>query len=346
MMNKELIQKCLLDFGLTEEEINSLTTEEAICYVKFHHEKKYGTSSILFIGFSDEDTITLSNKAKTAGLTVNSKISSNLTFVCGSETADDKRIKKSQEYGAKLLSKTEFETIFGYIDYNLSNCSLIYDTTIPIELRIAKPLSNFDKKVEIKSFSFDSNEKYFVNLYSMTCSCKDYEKKNRNQYVKGDLRRFCKHLMYDYKSNFGLKGASNFHKFIFENNQTLYGQFKNFTLENLVTPVIVNFETKDDWWNIFIENEKGIYKSYGYSPSDERFSYGEVPRGLTAPLRQKLKELKNQLNGTNSSQSSTKKSNSSNQNKSNQSKKIKSENGGCATIMILPIALILYFLLS
>ena len=50
----------------------------------------------------------LMSKASNSGLSVNSKISSNLTFVCASETADDKRIKKSQEYGAKLLSKNEF----------------------------------------------------------------------------------------------------------------------------------------------------------------------------------------------------------------------------------------------
>jgi len=345
-MDKELIQKYLLDFGLKQEEINSLTSEQAICYIKFHHQKKYGTSSILFIGFSDEDTKTLSNKAKTAGLTVNSKISNNLTFVCGSETADDKRIKKSLEYGAKLLLKAEFETLFSHSDYNLSNCSLIYDTSIPVELRIAKPLSNFDKNVEINSFSFDSDEKYSVNLYNMTCSCKDFEKKYRSQYTKGDLRRFCKHLIHEYKTNFGLIGASNFHKFIFENNQTLYKQFKYFTLEKLPTPVIVNFESKDDWWNIFIENEKGVYKSYGYSPLDERFSYGEVPRGLTVPLRQKLKELKNQLNGTTNIQAKTTKSNYSQQKKSIQNQQTPPPSGGCLTIIILPVIFILYMLLS
>lgn len=345
-MDKELIQKYSLDFGLKQEEINSLTPEQAICYIKFHHEKKYGTSSILFIGFSDEDSITLSNKAKTVGLTVNSKISSNLTFVCGSETADDKRIKKSQENGAKLLSKSEFETLFSQSDYILSNCSLIYDTSIPVELRIAKPLSNFDKNVEINSFSIESDEKYSVNLYNMTCSCKDYEKKNRSQYAKGDLRRLCKHLIHEYKSNFGIKGASKFHKFIFENNQTLYKQFNFFKLEKLTTPVFINFESKDDWWNIFIEDERGVYKSYGYSPIDERFSYGEVPRGLTAPLRQKLKELKNQLNGTNYSQNSVPKINYSNKEKSVKIKETQPTETGCLTLIILPVIFMLYLLLS
>ncbi|MBP6754952.1 MAG: hypothetical protein KA210_02300 [Bacteroidia bacterium] len=344
-MDKELIEKLLLDFGINSKEINLLTPEEGICYLKFHHEKKYGISSILFIGFSDENTKSLLNTTKTAGLTVNSKISSNLTFICGSETADEKRIKKAKEYGAKQLSKNDFKTLFAPINYNLTNCTLIYDSSIPTEIRIAKPLSNFDTNIEISSFSFDSDEKYSVNLYNMTCSCKDFEKKNRSQYVKGDLRRLCKHLIHEYKSNFGLEGASNFHKFIFENNQTLFKNFKNFKLEKLPKPVIVNFESKDNWWNIFIENEKGFYKSYGYSPIDERFSYGEVPRGLTAPLRQKLKEVKNQLNGSNSFQSNSKKSNSSHQKKSSRSNTTHSEMGGCATVMILPIILILYLLL-
>lgn len=355
-MDKELIQQYLSDFGLKQEEINLLTLEQAISYIKFHHEKKYGASSILFTDFSDEDNKTLSNKAKAAGLTVNSKISSNLTFICAADNADIKRIKKAQDYGAKLLSKSTFEALFNPGDYKLNDCTLIYDTSIPVELRIAKPLSNFDKNVEVNSFSFDSDEKYSVNLYSMTCSCKDFEKKHRSQYVKGDLRRFCKHLIHEYKTGFGLIGLSAFHKFIFENNQTLYKQFKNFNLEKLPSPVIVNFESKDEWWNIFIQNEKGVYKSYGYSPTDERFSYGEVPRGLTVPLRQKLKELKNQLNGVSNVQTVKPKTNYGQQKKSTnhysssnnptQSHKSQQTGGGCLTIIILPIVFVLYLLLS
>ncbi len=310
--------------------------------VQFHRYRH----SIIFIDFSEEDNKSLSKKAKVAGLAVNSKISSNLTFICGSESADIKRIKKAQEYGAKLLTKNDFETLFNPNDYKLNNCTLIYDTSIPIELRIAKPLSNFDKNVEINSFSFDSDEKYSVNLYNMTCSCKNFEKKYRSQYVKGDLRRFCKHLINEYKSSFGLMELSNFHKFIFENNQTLYKELKSFTLENLPSPVIVNFESKDEWWNIFIQNEKGVYKSYGYSPLDERFSYGEAPRGLTIPLRQKLKELKNQLNGTSNYQATKPKSSYSQQNKSTQSHNVQQTRGGCFTIIVLPLFYILYVLLS
>jgi len=236
--------------------------------------------------------------------------------------------------------------LFSDIEYNLRNCTLIYDISVPVELRIAKPLSNFDRTLEVASFSFESKEKYLVNLYTSTCSCKDFSQQNRSQYVQGDIRRFCKHLMQEYKSNFGLSAATDFQKFIIENSQTLYTQVEYLKLDELTTPVIVNYRFKDEWWNIFIQNEKGAYKSYGYSPMDGRFSYGETPRGLTAPLRQKLEKLRSQLGGTSNSQPITKKRDNSHQKKSIQSNKAKPTEGGCATIMILPAILILYHLLS
>lgn len=356
-MDNDITRNYLLDLGLNQEEIDSLTPEHAICYIKFHSERKFKTASIIFIGFSDEDTTSLWNKARTAGLSVYSNIGRTVTFICAAETADDIRILKAKEYEAKLLSKTEFETLCIHVDYNLSNCALIYDTSIPVELRIAKPLSDFDKNVEIDSFTSNSNEQYSVNIYNMTCSCYDFKKKIRSQFSKGDLRRFCKHLIHEYKLNFGLTEAGNFQKFIFENGRALYTQFDYFTLEKLPTPVMVNFETKDDWWIIFIENEKGIYKRYSYSPIDERFFFGEGPRGLTVLVRQKLKELTKKLNGTSNSQSKTTKSNASPQtSKSNghashqkiarQRNTKQPQKGGCAAVFILPVIVILYFLLA
>ena len=346
-MNTGITQKSILNFGLRQEEIDKLSIEEAICYIRYHHEKKYGTSSILFIGFSDEERIELTNSAKTAGMTVNSKISNNLTFICGSETADDKRIKKALEYGAKLLSKNEFDIIFGLNQYNLTNCSEIFDTSIPVELRIAKPLSNFDNNIEINSFSLESDEQYIVNIYKMTCSCKNFELKNRSKYPKGDIRRLCKHLINTYKNNFGIKNTSKFQNYIFENNQTLHKDFKKFTLDNIPYPVTVNYDSKDEWWNIFIEKENGIYECYGYNPMEERFSYGEVPRGMTAPLRQKLKEMKKQLDGETISIKSNVPKNINNHKEIPIKVQVKEETkSGCFSVVILPIIFILYLLIS
>ena len=47
----EIIKK----LGITEEEINQYGDVFLINYLKFHHKKYYGESSILFLGFTEEE---------------------------------------------------------------------------------------------------------------------------------------------------------------------------------------------------------------------------------------------------------------------------------------------------
>ena len=303
METEEKIRNYLLEYGLKQKEIDNLKFEDAIQYLKFYHGKKRSGSRIFFLGFSETETNWMSDKAKECGLTVSSQNHNYLNFICVSESADKKKIDKAKANGVSLLSKNDFEIIFGKSEYHLQNNELIYDKSVSEDLRIAKPLSNFDKNVEVNSFSLEriNDAPYLVNLFEMTCTCKDFEKKHRSQYLKGDIRRLCKHLMFEYKNSFGLYGLSEFNNFIIENRYSLKRKFRKFSLEKLpLKPLqtIVNFDIEDDWWIIYTKNEKGVFNRYTFFPSENNFSYDDKPYGYVKPMRVQLDLIKSQLTKT------------------------------------------------
>jgi len=293
------IQKHLSEFGLKQNEIDSLELKDAIQYIRFFHRKEWGISTILFIGFSDEEMGVLSNRAENCKLSVKNRLSNSLSFICVSENAAQKKVEKAKSYNAIILKKDEFEIIFDGSEYNLTDNELLYEHSVPKEFRITKPLSSFDQYIDVESFSFDSDNVYLVNLYQMTCTCKDFEKKQRHQYLKGDIRRLCKHLIDVYKNSFGLIGLSDLNRYIIENGYSVNKHFRYFNIEKIPLPIAVNFESKDDWWNIFMANENGIYFRYGYYPAEKRFANNEKPRGFVPILRNKLDELASQLDNNN-----------------------------------------------
>jgi len=290
------IRKHLSEFGLKQEEIDKLATKDAIQYIRFCHRKEWGNSLISFLGFSEEEVKILSDKAKNCNLIVKNRLSSNLSFICVSENASPKRVEKTKEYSGTLLTKNEFIKIFDGSRFDLLDNDLLYEQSLSKEFRITKPLSNFDQTIEVESFSFENETTYSVNLYQMTCTCKDFEKKQRNKYLKGDIRRMCKHLMDQYKNNFGLIGLSDLNRYIIENGYPLNKHSSYFRIEEIPLAVMVNYETKNGWWNIFMPNEDGVYSRYGYSSTEKRFSNNEKPHGLVQILRKNLDELAIRLN--------------------------------------------------
>ena len=299
MTKEDTVKKQLIEIGLKQNEIDSLELKDAIQYIRFFHRKEWGVSTILFIGFSDEEMGVLSNRAENCKLSVKNKLSNNLSFICVSENAAQKRVEKAKSYNAIILKKDEFEIIFDGSEYNLTDNELLYEHSVPKEFRITKPLSSFDQYIDVESFSFDSDNVYLVNLYQMTCTCKDFEKKQRHQYLKGDIRRLCKHLIDVYKNSFGLIGLSDLNRYIIENGYSVNKHFRYFNIEKIPLPIAVNFESKDDWWNVFMANENGIYFRYGYYPAEKRFANNEKPRGFVPILRNKLDELASQLDNNN-----------------------------------------------
>jgi hypothetical protein len=299
MFEEVNIQRHLSELGLKQTEIDSLELKDAIQYIRFFHRKEWGISTILFIGFSDEEIGVLSDRAENCKLSVKNRLANNLSFICVSENAAQKRVEKARSYNAIILKKDEFEIIFDGSEYNLTDSELLYEQSVPKEFRITKPLSNFDQDIDVESFSFDSDIVYLVNLYQMTCTCKDFEKKQRHQYLKGDIRRLCKHLIDVYKNSFGSIGMSDLNKYIIENGYPVNKHFSYFNIEKIPLPIVVNYESKDDWWNIFMSNENGIYSRYGYYPNEKRFANNDKPRGFVPTLRNKLDELVSQLDNNN-----------------------------------------------
>ena len=192
----------LKKFGLSDDEINLYGTVFLLQYLKYHHINKYGESTILFLGFDDEELNSLKRKAKRNGLEVKERIGE-LTFVCVSENfRDTKRIGKAKEYGVTFLNKNEFLEIFKEGQYLINKDENIYLKSVREEFRITKPLSNFDYTAKVGSFSLSSDFEYDVNLYKGTCNCGDYRNSQRFGFQQGDLRRYCKHLISYYRKIF------------------------------------------------------------------------------------------------------------------------------------------------
>lgn len=170
-----------------------------------------------------------------------------------------------------------------------------YNTFLPSECYLEAPDRTYDRSVKIRSFNVESEEFYHVNLYALTCTCKDFEQMERPKYAKNDVRRYCKHLMREYKSKIGVGHLSELCKCFFNDGFGLKEKFISITLDSLSHPIAINFEWQDGWWNIYFPSETGTYKKYGYHPQDERFSYDEKPIGYVSPLRSKLKALSREL---------------------------------------------------
>jgi hypothetical protein len=300
MVQDEMLLRIISDFGLSQEEINKLSIQKAISYIRFYHEKKYGKSSILFRGFPKADAEGLAKIASANNLIVNSRISPNLTFLCTDNFAGSKTIETEKSNGMRVLHKYEFNIIFSDNEnvYDLQDNEFLYDLSVPSELRIAKPLSNFDYNFQVTSFSFESDVSYEVNIFRMTCSCPDFQKQKRAEYKIGDIRRLCKHLMFEYKNRFGIHGQSKLNNFIIDNCYSLKKNFMDFVIEKSNQKVILNYDNTHDWWSIFIEDKKGSYQRYGYSPTQKGFAHNDKPIGIVGQLRIKLDQIYENLSGT------------------------------------------------
>jgi hypothetical protein len=265
--NEEKITNQLLRFDLTKDEIDGLSLKKAISYIRFYHENKF-----------------------------NSRIFGNATLLSAFHPFESKYIEMARDYRDGNDSRQGAPRFKD--SYDLLNNEFLYDFSVPIEFRIAKPLSNFDKDVLIKSFSFESEISYKVNLHKMTCSCPDYEKKLRSQYSKGDIRRLCKHLMFRYKNNFGLYGLSEFLDEVFNDGYPLKKNLREVHLENYNHKIFVSYDNNIDWWAVYVQDENGEYFRCGYTPIGRKFIFNrKKPVGIVMLLKEKFKEIHKELEG-------------------------------------------------
>jgi ribosomal protein L29 len=316
--------------GLSHEELEQLGTELSKQYFRLYHNKNNSHTSVLFSDFDNKEQNELIEIAQKNGITVNKRISTGLTFFCTNKLDSD-RIVKAKENGAKILTKEVFNDVFGSAEYSLLESSLIYNRDVHEIFRIPMPLSNFNQDKTVSSFSFDSDKNYTVNLFKQTCTCSDFVQSDKSKYPKGDIRRFCKHLMKLYRIDFNIKELTLLQKFWIENQFPVKENIKSITVTSLESPVFVNFDNINDWWNIFIIQKGHTYEKYGYNPNEERFAYDDKPHGHVKELREQLINLKGKKEIPKTK---------------NQKEKSKSK-GGCAPILALPILIgILYLLFN
>jgi hypothetical protein len=318
----ELIKK----LGLSEEEINQFGVDFLISYLKFHHKKYYGTSSILFLGFNEEENEKLKKIAIKSYLTVHSRISPNLNFICARyDFIDEKRIKKAKDTGAITLKRSEFLEIFNENEYKIFENELIYPSSVEEGFRIVKPLSNFNKNVAVESFSFSNENSYSTNLFLQTCNCSEFSKGNKSNYEKGDLRRFCKHLVSEYRDSFTPKKLTGLKGFLIENRSSLKKNLIKINLEKVSLPIHLSYENNNDWCDIYFPMKNSLFK-YSYNYKEERFSYDDKPHGHVTTLRAELTKIFG-------SKKEVKKINK---------KVIHNQNEGCASVLI--IGLVIFFI--
>lgn len=284
------IEKTLKKFKISKNELEIFDLDFLATYVKFHHKKEYGQSSILFWGFDENELKRLKEIALSSYLQVKKRYSKNLSFVCVSDSFDDNdKLSKAELDDKIILDLNEFEFIFKDREYNLLENVDFFPKSEISEIRIPVPLSNFDYELETESYSIESEKTYKYNLYKQHCECKEF--KENSDLEKGDMRRLCKHLLNEYKNSFKPRNIDAFTLFLISNDISLKRYLEYLSIGDLEFPVYVSYSNLYDWINIFFPNENGHYKVYGYNKIEKRFSYNDKPIGYVPEMRSKLNEL-------------------------------------------------------
>lgn len=291
------IKNELVKIGLSNQECEAISNEDALQYLRFYSKKYWEKVSIAFIGFSDIEKATLLNKVDNASFKVYKTLSADLNFVCLSQKATEKQIKRVIQYSATVLSEADFLIIFSQ-HYTLGDNVLLYNLDVTKDFRIAKPLSNFNENVAVDSFSESNDNQYSANLYTMKCSCAEFASQNKSIFPLGDLRRLCKHLIHQYKNTVGVYGVSPLAKCVFDDGYGLLNKFRYFKIDTIPGDIVVNYDQDIGWWNLYVPNKQGDYTKYGYSPLEKRFSYNQKPIGIIPQLRRNLDLLEKELLGS------------------------------------------------
>lgn len=288
---KRLI-KTFVQFGLSEDEISRLTIVEAKSYLRFHYFHTNDIASVVFIDFSDRDKEDLLRIARINDFVVFKRITPNVTFVCLNSLKNGRAIERARIFGNRIIDRHDFVMIFGggVGGEYLLNTNVFIESSVPEEYRIVKPLSNFKDTFEVDSFSNLGDKAYSVNLYTMTCSCAEFTTQVRVGYLRGDIRRMCKHLMLGYNKRFGLHGLSEINSFLIGNALPIKRNFVRFFVEEVNEAIIVNYNDVDEWWDVYVKDKRNRLRAYLYVPYENSFAYGEKPIGVVPAVKKKLKQ--------------------------------------------------------
>jgi hypothetical protein len=216
MSDRDLLFQTWKQFGLSENEFNQFTHEQALNYLRFHFNRNgLWEDSVLFFGFKTDYLELLFSIAKDAGLTVYKRNSEYLVFIVIPNNTDKKAVLGKGNKNTFVISEDQFKLLFTINEYILADCQRLYNLSVHRYFKISKPLSNFNINVPEESYSIGSDVIYNVNLFDATCTCKNFTL-NRFNYAIGDYRRMCKHLLGQYIANFKPLSSNVFNQFLFK----------------------------------------------------------------------------------------------------------------------------------
>lgn len=141
-----------------------------------------------------------------------------------------------------------------------------------------------------------SEESYRVNLFKMTCTCQDFQKKARLQFAKTDIRRPCKHLLKLLLKKGLLKEPDELTRSILD----WLPSGKHFAINHMMSgEAIVFCYGRNDWIDVFARKRRkgdgdghytGGYDRFGFNVIENRWSYGSGPPGALE-IREMIKAL-------------------------------------------------------
>lgn len=275
-----LIQK----FGLSEEELDLYGIDFLIQYLKYHKQNKIG---VFFLGFDKHELVEVKNIASLSNLLIVNDFSNDIDVFCIKEGFKYDIKKYEIKDSTVVISESEFVEIFKIEkDYLINKNGNIYPYSVKEELRIVKPLSNFDVVRKIQSYSDNNRIEYNVNLYKGTCTCKDYVLSNRGQYVNGDLRRYCKHLKDLYKSSFFPRELKCITKYFLKEKFYLRQNIDKINITAINKTIYVAYNTGGADCDFYFPIENDSFKNYGYNYETKYFY--DRPHGYATVLRKEL----------------------------------------------------------
>lgn len=144
---------------------------------------------------------------------------------------------------------------------------------IEVEFYPSKPrLSLIPLTVEVGSHS--SDDIYQVNLAGPTCTCPDFNSYRKDRPL-GHLTRCCKHILEAYAQIEPKTGYPSWMGAFIDEAWKPHPKQDWKVVEIDSSPVLFSSAPKE-WSNVFALND-GNYERFGYSVTDDRWSYGISP---------------------------------------------------------------------
>lgn len=148
------------------------------------------------------------------------------------------------------------------------------DVPPPIEAEFRLPTASLVLEVE----SSQGDDCYSVDLTNQTCTCPDF-RKLRQGFGIGDMSRGCKHLVSALSENSNLWNEPNLAVEAVLSSLADIGKGTPaggswYVFQSFIGAFCV---TSSDWINVYLQEGDGSFECYGFSPSEDRWSYGMIP---------------------------------------------------------------------